>query len=203
MRTGTLQTVTASAVLALCLGPIGIAAFVLGFIHGESPCVLCWAQRISMILIALLGLFILRFGPRPRYIGLGILISAHGLYMALRHASLHLARDVGQGFAVEIMGAHTYIWSGVIFGIALVLMGALLLLIEEGEVRSERRDLSGLATAAMVVFLLSVAGNVVQAFAATGPPPFMGQGDPVRFSFNPTHWVWSLARVTSSTISSA
>ena len=126
MQTRTLNSVTAVAVLALCLGPVGIAAFVLGFLHGESPCVLCWAQRIGMILIALTGLFILRFGPRARYIGLAILISAHGLYMALRHASLHLARDVGQGFAVEIMGAHTYIWSGFIFGLALVLMAALL-----------------------------------------------------------------------------
>jgi len=33
---------------------------------------------------------------------------------------------------------------------------------------------------------------MVQAFAAVGPPPFMGQGDPIRFSFNPRNWVWSL-----------
>jgi hypothetical protein len=32
----------------------------------------------------------------------------------------------------------------------------------------------------------------VQAFASTGPPPYVGQSDPVRFSFNPAHWVWSL-----------
>jgi disulfide bond formation protein DsbB len=44
----------------------------------------------------------------------------------------------------------------------------------------------------MVLFLVAVAGNVIQAFAAVGPPPFTGQGDPVRFSFNPRHWVWSL-----------
>ena len=201
MRTDTLRTVTAVAVLALCLGPIGIAAFVLGFLHGESPCVLCWAQRIGMILIALTGLLILRFGPRPRYIGLGILISAHGLYMALRHSSLHMSRDVGQGFAIEIMGAHTYIWSGVIFGAALLLMGGLLLVVRDGELRSDGRGLTGLGSLAMVVFLVSVAGNIVQAFAATGPPPFIGQGDPVRFSFNPRHWVWSLDEWKTGAIS--
>jgi disulfide bond formation protein DsbB len=27
---------------------------------------------------------------------------------------------------------------------------------------------------------------------STGPPPFIGQADPVRFSLNPRHWVWSL-----------
>jgi disulfide bond formation protein DsbB len=192
MRTETLSKVVALAVLALCLGPIGIAAVVLGFLHGESPCVLCWAQRIGMILIALTCLFVLRFGPRPRYIGWGILISAHGLYMALRHASLHMARDVGQGFAMEIMGAHTYIWSGVIFGATLVAMGGLLLVIRDGEVRGESRELGTLGSAAMVVFLVAVGANVVQAFVATGPPPFVGQSDPVRFSFDPRHWVWSL-----------
>jgi disulfide bond formation protein DsbB len=121
--------------------------------------------------------------------------------MALRHASLHLARDVGQGFAVEIMGAHTYIWSGVIFGAALVRMAELLLLVKDSQIKREPRDLSTLGVAAMIVLLVSVAGNVVQAFAATGPPPFMGQGDPVRFSFNPSHWVWSLEEWKTGAIS--
>ena len=107
MKSESLYDLLALAVLALVVGPIGIAVFVLGFIHGDSPCVLCWAQRTGMILIALAGLFILRFGPRPRYVGLAILISAYGLYMGLRHSALHLARDVGQGFSIEILGAHT------------------------------------------------------------------------------------------------
>ncbi len=27
---------------------------------------------------------------------------------------------------------------------------------------------------------------------APGPPPYVGQSDPVRFSWNPKHWVWSM-----------
>ena len=80
-------------VLALTVGPIGTAAYVLGFLHGESPCILCWAQRTGMVLIALTGLFILRFGPRPRYVGFAVLLGAAGVYMALRHSALHVARD--------------------------------------------------------------------------------------------------------------
>ena len=53
----------------------------------------------------------------------------------------------------------------------------------------------------MVVFLVVIAGNIVQAFASTGPPPFMGQGDPVRFSFNPRHWVWSLEEWSPAPVS--
>src|SRR5512134_3716644 len=100
-------TLLAAAVLFLVLGPLGTSVFVLGFVHGDSPCILCWAQRIGMALVALVGLFILRYGPRPRYVGLGVLIGTYGVFMALRHSSLHLARDIGQGFAVEILGAHT------------------------------------------------------------------------------------------------
>ena len=53
----------------------------------------------------------------------------------------------------------------------------------------------------LVVFLVVIAGNIVQAFASTGPPPFMGQGDPIRFSFNPQHWVWSLEEWSPAPVS--
>jgi disulfide bond formation protein DsbB len=43
----------------------------------------------------------------------------------------------------------------------------------------------------MGLFVVVVAANALQAFASTGPPPFFGQGDPVRLSWNPKHWVWS------------
>jgi disulfide bond formation protein DsbB len=191
MRNETLYTLLALAVLALTGGPIG-AAVVLGFFHGESPCVLCWAQRTGMILIALVGLFILRYGPRPRYIGLGVLVGAYGLYMAARHSALHVWRDIGQGFAVELLGAHTYIWSAFIFWVAVVLMGLLLIAMQDGAARGERRALGPLGTAAAVLFLVAVAGNALQAFVSTGPPPYMGQSDPVRLSPHPRHWVWSL-----------
>jgi len=191
MKSETLYTLLALAVLALVAGPIG-AAVVLGLFFGESPCVLCWAQRTAMILIALTGLFILRYGPRPRYIGLGVLIGADGLYMASRHSALHVWRDIGQGFAVELLGAHTYIWSAFIFWVAVVLMGLLLVAMQDGAARAERRALGPLGNTAALVFLLAVAGNVLQSFASTGPPPFMGQSDPIRLSTQPRHWVWSL-----------
>ena len=54
------------AVLALSIVPVGGAVFVLGFGAGDSPCVMCWEQRIGMIIIALIGLFVLRYGPRPK-----------------------------------------------------------------------------------------------------------------------------------------
>ena len=194
-------TVLALAVLALSVVPIGTAVFVLGFVYGDSPCVMCWEQRIGMALIALIGLFVLRYGPRPKYVGLSILVAAYGIFMGLRHTALHAARDIGQGFSLEILGAHTYTWAVFIFWVSVVLMGALLLAVRERDLGGSIRTLRPLDRLAAIAFLVVMAANLVQAFVSTGPPPFMGQGDPVRFSFNPSRWVWSLEEYSMSPIS--
>lgn len=187
-----LYALVAVAVLLLTLVPVGSAVFLLGFVRGDSPCVLCWEQRIGMLLIALLGLFVLRYGPRPKYVGSALLIALWGMLMGLRHAGAHAARDIGQGFSVEILGAHTYTWSFVIYSLSALAMGLLLLLMRPEHLASGPRALGRLDRFAFGAFLVVVAANAVQAFASTGPPPFMGQSDPVRFSFDPRHWVWSL-----------
>ena len=192
MRREALYILLSVAVLILSIVPVGTAVFLLGFVYGDSPCVMCWEQRAGMALIALVGLFILRYGPRPKYIGLGVLVAAWGVFMGLRHVGMHAARDVGQGFSIEILGAHTYTWSLLIFWVSVATMGLLLLMMKEQDTTDAPRTLRPIGTLATIVFLVVIAGNIVQAFASTGPPPFMGQGDPVRFSFNPKHWVWSL-----------
>ena len=97
-----------AAVIALSVVPVGVAVFVLGFAWGDSPCVVCWEQRIGMLLVALAGVFILRYGPRPRYIGVAVLVATWGVFMSIRHTSMHAARDIGQGFSIEVFGAHTW-----------------------------------------------------------------------------------------------
>jgi disulfide bond formation protein DsbB len=162
---------------------------------------MCWEQRTAMVLIALIGLFVLRYGPRPKYIGLAVLVGAWGLHMGTRHASLHAMRDVGQGFSVEILGAHTYVWAAFIFMVCIIMLGVLLMSLKHVEPSSFPRRLGLLEKLSMWVFLAVVAGNIVQAFASTGPPPYVGQSDPIRFSFNPKHWVWALDEWRSAAIS--
>jgi disulfide bond formation protein DsbB len=191
MRRGFINALLALAVLALAVVPIGTAVFVLGFGYGDSPCVMCWEQRIGMALVALIGLFVLRYGPKPRYVGLAVLVGAWGIHMGMRHVGMHAARDVGQGFSVMILGAHTYTWALFIFWVTVVTLALLLMMSRDGDVPRSPRPLGPLGSLTMGVFLAVVAGNIVQAFCSTGPPPYMGQGDPVRFSFNPAHWVWS------------
>lgn len=202
MTRSPLYTVLAAAVLFLILVPLGTSVFILGFIHGDTPCILCWAQRIGMSLVALIGLFVLRYGPKPKYLGIGVLVSAWGVFMAVRHSSLHLARDVGQGFAISMLGAHTYIWSFAVFWVCIIVMAVMLMKVPVEDLQpAPPRTLRGIDRFAMMTFLLVTAGTIVQAFASTGPPPFVGQSDPLRFSFNPRYWVWSLEEFSPAPIS--
>jgi len=148
---------------------------------------------------------------------MAVLLGVWGVYMSLRHSGLHVARDVGQGFSTPILGVHTYVWALVIYVIALAVIGVLLLFLREiapDAVRpataavvappvGSHPDTSAAAPAEGVrapgkvgrfatgLFIIVVAANALQAFASTGPPPWFGQGDPVRLSWNPKHWVWS------------
>ena len=211
-----LRAILAWVVIVLVGGPVA-GAVMLGVLHGDSPCILCWAERTSMVLIGLVGLFVIRYGPRPRYLAMAILLGAWGTFMGLRHSGLHLARDVGQGFSATFFGVHTYVWAWVIHATVLAVIGALLLFVRElapDAVRpstapgvappaGSHAHTSATAAAdgapqpsragrfAMGLFVVVVAANALQAFASTGPPPFIGQGDPVRLSLNPRHWVWS------------
>ena len=184
-----LRSVLTWAVILLTAGPVGFAV-VLGVAFGESPCILCWSQRTSMALMALAGIFVLRYGPRPRYLGTVVLLGAYGLYMALRHSALHLARDVGQGFAASFFGAHTYVWAYAIHWVVLVVLALLLLFLREDTVEYGQRELGRQARFAVGLFMVVIGANALQAFITTGPPPFMGQADPLRFSWNPSRWVW-------------
>ena len=186
-----LRAVLAWVVIVLVGGPVA-AAVLLGIVAGDSPCILCWAERTSMVLIALVGLFVIRYGPRPRYLGMAVLLGVWGTYMGIRHSALHLARDVGQGFSTAIFGVHTYIWAWVIHATVLAVIGGLLLMLrriapEESGVTPPGRA----GRFAMGLFVVVAAANALQAFASTGPPPWFGQGDPVRLSLDPRHWVWS------------
>ena len=195
-----LRTVLAWIVILLVGGPV-TAAVLMGVLHGDSPCILCWAQRTSMVLIGLTGLFVIRFGPKPKYLGLAVLLGSWGTFMAIRHSALHLARDVGQGFAASIFGVHTYVWAWVIHITVLAVIGVLLLFLRQIAPAEGIRDPGPVGRFATGLFIVVVAANALQAFASTGPPPFIGQGDPVRLSLNPKHWVWSMDELQPPRIS--
>ncbi|GAB1046149.1 MAG: disulfide bond formation protein B [Shewanella algae] len=182
-----------AAIVIMAL-PVGIACFFFGFILLDNPCAFCWQERTAMILVALTALYIVRFGLKPKYIAALVWLGIYGAFMASVHTSINLGSDIGQGFSLKIMGAHTYTWALLVFIVVLVVVALLMLTLGNkfpGNAYG-KQQLDTLPKLACGVFLVVIAGNIVQAFTQTGPIPFVGQDSPGRVSFNPKFMSWEL-----------
>lgn len=180
----------AALIIAIVLGT---ASFYLGFIDKESPCILCWAHRMLMIGTSMFAFMIVRYGPRPKYIGWLIFIAVFGMFFGFRHSSGSFAWDIHQGWWAELLGAHTYTWPIVIQGTVLVLMALIFWFTKDiySFVSQSYKPLSQLTKVVMSIFMVVLGGNMVQAFMSTGLPPNMGVGNPARLSFDPDYWYWT------------
>lgn len=190
-------TLLALAAIGIFALPVGIANFIFGYILGDSPCTLCWGQRQSMIYIGVAVLFLLRYGFRPRYLAMLLIITAFGLWESFYHYGSHALEDIGQGFGIAIFGIHTQFWAEVVFWAVVVVLGIIFFFAPRPQGFADEmgdakwRKLVGAPFLAFWVFFVVITSNIVQAFVSTGPPPFWGQGDPVRFSWNPKNIIWS------------
>ncbi|GAA7655342.1 disulfide bond formation protein B [Helicobacter pylori] len=179
------------AILGILIFPVGLANFYFGYVLKDSPCIFCWAQRINMILIGAVALLVVRFGFKPKYIALLLLMASSGLYESFYHTSSHALEDVGQGFALAILGLHTQFWALFVFFCVVALLAVLLFFAPNAQLFKDD-SLNTLQKSAFYVFFMVVGSNAVQAFFSTGPFPYIGQSDPVRFSWNLKESVWSM-----------
>ena len=117
-----------SSVLSLgfnCI-PIGIATIILSYTLGDNPCIICWEERIAIILISLNFLIISRYGLRLKYICTFYIICIYGFWLSIYNSSAHLHQDIGQGFGGLVLGAHEYIWGVLLFISTLLIMSFLI-----------------------------------------------------------------------------
>lgn len=183
--------------LLIVLLPVGIANLILGYMLGDSPCTLCWAQRQQMAYIGVIALMMVRYGFKPKYLGMMLVMAAFGLYMSFRHLGNHAARDVGQGFGLDVFGIHTQMWAEIVFWCVVMLFGLAVFLAPRfdalvAELKGKPfRALTTFNKIAFGIVTAILASNTFQALWSTGLPPNWGQGDPVRFSFNPKYVIWS------------
>lgn len=185
-----------SGVMALCAIlvlaiPVGIANMFLGYVMGESPCTLCWWERMGMITFGVLSLLIVRYGPKLRYVGLMLAVAAYGLFMTIRHSSMCAATsEMDYGFGTAILGAHTYVWGVFVYWMVGLVLGCILMYFsrspEFAELMKGKRPgkLNGFTATAFGLCLVVILSNAFQAFFQNGIPPFSGQGDPVRFTMD-------------------
>ena len=191
------------AIIALVALPVGIACLALGFGMGDSPCVMCWAERITMIAISLIALFILRYGLRPGYVAALLLMACWGMFNGFIHYSLDGTfggyLDIKQGFGLEILGAHTQLWVIVVDFCVIAFLAVIFLCSKNlGEImkKSARGEYGEflqylpLGKIANLIFIVIIAANCAQAFIVSGPPPYLGSSTPARLSLDPAKWFW-------------
>lgn len=182
------------SISALCIAIVlGIASFYLGFIDKESPCILCWAHRMLMIGTTMFTFLIVRYGPKPKYVGWIIFIGVFGMFAGFRHSSGSFAWDIHQGWWAEILGAHTYTWPIVIQGVVLIFTAMLFWFTKDvySFVSKGYKPLVPFTKFTIILFMMVISGNIVQAFMSTGLPPNMGVGSPARLSFDTNYWYWT------------
>ena len=191
------------AIIALVALPVGIACLILGFGMGDSPCVMCWAERITMITISLIALFILRYGLRPGYVAALLLMACWGMFNGFIHYSLDGTfggyLDIKQGFGLEILGAHTQLWV-VVVNFCVIAFLAVIFLCSKNLGEIMKKSASGeygeflrylpLGKIANLIFIVIIAANCAQAFIVSGPPPYLGSSTPARLSLDPAKWFW-------------
>ena len=199
--------VMTTAVLIILVVPVGMANLYLGFVKGESPCLLCGHERLGMIIVGILGLFMVRYGVKIKYMVAVFLTGFWFLYEGLRHVGISGQGDIGQGFGEAMFGLHTYTWAFVVYWVVILAMAVMMLFIRKDnllgkELLDSEIKIKEFSQYGKVVFVLSafiVFTNVVQFFITNGPPPFGGRGAPAatRFTWDvglaskfwdPVHW---------------
>ena len=119
----------ATAVLLILVIPVGLANVYLGYFKGESPCLLCGHERFGMVLVGILGLFILRYGVKIKYIATVFITAFWFIFEATRHIGNHANRDIGMGFGEAMFGMHTYTWAFVVYWIVILAMALMMFFI--------------------------------------------------------------------------
>src|ERR1700748_2790436 len=103
-----------------------LTAYSFQFSRGELPCPLCLLQRVALVALAVGPILNIRYGPKPAHYGMSLLAALAGMAVAARQVLLHiLPGDPGYGSAFA--GMHYYSWALVIFFVAIVLTGLMLL----------------------------------------------------------------------------
>lgn len=184
--------VMSTAVAIILIVPVGMACIYLGFIKGESPCLLCGHERFGMVAVGVLGLFMVRYGVKIKYVALVFLCGFWFLFEGLRHVGNHAQRDIGQGFGEAMFGLHTYTWAFVVYWCVILAMALMLFFIRKDNVLGKDllepsvkiKEFSGYAKGVVALSTLIIFANILQFLITNGPPPFGGSGDPVRFTPN-------------------
>ncbi len=142
-----------------------VGAFAFEFWYKNSPCALCYMQRLGITCIALGLLFNLFFGIRTSHYAVSLLAILFSSSISVRQILIHLCPS-SSPYAFQIFGLQLYTWAFILTCICLFGITCLLLLHEEEEEKVHRiRPLGYIGT---LLLLLITLGNVVDSFLQCG-----------------------------------
>lgn len=142
-------------VLALfAISGVLIAAYFFQLTENELPCPLCLLQRLAFLTLAVGIVLNIRFGPRPAHYGIAQLGAISGVIFSGRQVLLHI-QPGDAGYGTPVLGYHYYTWCFIVFALAILLLGLMMLI--EGQFDRETQDhtpsLPGRLSVALVILL--------------------------------------------------
>ena len=119
-------TVALNVVALYAVSAVLLVAFYIQFALDNLPCPLCLLQRNAFTMMAAGLIFNIVFGPRARGYGLILLAAAAGGVVSVRQILLHIAPG-DPGYGAPVFGLHDYTWAAIVFAVAIVATGFILL----------------------------------------------------------------------------
>lgn len=154
---------------------IGLCAVLFGglyvqYFHGETPCPLCYLQRLGMVGMATGAALNLAYGLRPAHYGLSLVAAVFGSAVALRQIALHVCPQFSI-FGTPIFGLSLYTWSFFVHASTILYIAWLLFLQEEAGWGPRERRMNWWETLAIVLIVIVVCGNIAASFLQCGIGP--------------------------------
>jgi len=183
---------------------VAIATLILGFgiftatfyeqvYLGDMPCASCLITRQLILLVMLVSCLVIRYGPKPQFVGFVLVIAAIDIYMSIRHSSFHWF--VFEGTEGRFMGVHMYFWGYLLQTAVVLVVGLLMCMLPKvfdfvKSVPDTGRVLNNLQKITFYTVLFLIVSNLILSFALVGPPPLKAPYPPVYWSWLENGWNW-------------
>jgi disulfide bond formation protein DsbB len=161
--------ITLNALSLYALASLLAAAFAAQLLLHELPCPLCLLQRVQFAMLAIGPILNIRFGPRPSHYAVSLLSAVLGAVVASRQILLHILPG-DPGYGTDMLGVHYYTWALIGFGVAILLLAAMLLFDRQFEDDRPPSQLAAGPFASLAVWLVVAltAANVASTLLECG-----------------------------------
>lgn len=156
-----LQVIVISAVL--------FGAFSVQYFYHETPCPLCFLQRLGMMGVGVGALMNLRFGIQRRHYGISLLSAFFGGFVALRQIFLHVCPGFPK-FGMPFWGLSLYTWSFLVFSLS-VLFAAAMMIIFKQKSHETAHAVKGWHKAAFALLFVAAFANIFVTYSICGFGP--------------------------------